>query len=66
MKDSGYGKGYQYAHDFKDAITEQQYLPDKIKDKRYYFPTERGFEKELKQRLEKISSSKKALKNKKG
>ncbi len=66
MKDSGYGKDYQYSHDFKDAITEQQYLPDKIKDSKYYFPTERGFEKELKQRLDRISAIKRAMKIKKG
>ncbi len=66
MKDSGYGKGYQYAHDFKDAITEQQYLPDKLKDAKYYFPAERGFEKELKQRLDRINAIKRTIKNKKG
>jgi len=65
MKDAGYGKGYQYAHDYKDAISEQQYLPDKIRDAKYYLPTERGFEKELKARLDKISEIKKAMRDNK-
>ncbi len=36
MKDFDYGVGYKYPHDYKDGIVEQQYLPDKIKDKKYY------------------------------
>ncbi len=36
MKDFKYGVGYKYPHDYKDGIVEQQYLPDKIKDKKYY------------------------------
>jgi len=51
MKEMNYGKGYQYAHDFKDAVVEQQHLPDKLKNRRYYFPTERGFEKEIRRRM---------------
>jgi putative ATPase len=51
MKEMNYGKGYQYAHDFKDAVVEQQHLPDKLKNRKYYFPTERGFEKEIRRRM---------------
>jgi len=51
MKEMNYGRGYQYAHDFKDAVVEQQHLPDKLKNRRYYFPTERGFEKEIRRRM---------------
>ncbi len=47
MKEMGYGAGYQYAHDFKDAVVEQQHLPDLLQDRIYYFPSERGAEKEL-------------------
>lgn len=36
MKDFDYGVGYKYPHDYKDGIVEQQYLPDKIKDRKYY------------------------------
>ncbi len=54
MRKLGYGKGYKYAHDFDDHIVDQQHLPDKIKDHRYYFPTELGFEAKIKARLERI------------
>lgn len=36
MKEFGYGEGYKYAHDYEGGFVEQQYLPDKIKDKKYY------------------------------
>ncbi len=52
MKDVGYGKGYQYAHDFDDKTTGMQCLPDGLRNRRYYLPTDEGFEKKLKQRLE--------------
>jgi putative ATPase len=51
MKDLGYGKGYKYAHEYEGNFVEQQNLPDAIKDKRYYFPTEQGFEKTVLARL---------------
>jgi putative ATPase len=54
MKNLDYGKGYKYAHNFKDGYIIQEHLPKELKDKRYYFPTDRGFEKEIKQRLEKL------------
>ena len=44
MKDIGYGKGYQYAHDYRDKLTTMQCLPDSLKDKTYYHPTEQGVE----------------------
>jgi putative ATPase len=52
MKDIGYGKGYQYAHDFEDAYIPQDYLPDKLKGETYYIPTDRGYEKAIKERIE--------------
>lgn len=54
MKDIGYGKDYQYAHDYKDKLTTMQCLPDSLKDKTYYHPTEQGVEGRFKQRLEYI------------
>lgn len=54
MKDIGYGKGYQYAHDYKDKLTTMRCLPDSLKDKTYYHPTEQGVEGRFKQRLEYI------------
>jgi putative ATPase len=50
MKGLGYGKGYKYAHDFKDAQVEQEHLPPSLKGRKYYRPTDRGFEAELKKR----------------
>jgi putative ATPase len=52
MKGFGYGKGYQYAHDFDEAITGQSDLPDQLKTRKFYYPTERGIEKKIKERLE--------------
>ena len=52
MKKLGYGKDYKYPHDFANALVPQDYLPDNLKNRRYYFPTDRGFEKEIKKRLE--------------
>ncbi|MBC8438369.1 MAG: replication-associated recombination protein A [Deltaproteobacteria bacterium] len=52
MKDLGYGKGYKYAHDYKDAFSSQSYLPKDLEDQRFYYPTDRGYEKTVKLRLE--------------
>jgi putative ATPase len=52
MKDLGYGKGYLYAHDFEDAYVPQDYLPDTLKGQSYYRPTERGYEKIIRERME--------------
>lgn len=56
MKDLGYGKAYKYAHNFEGGYIIQEHLPKELKGRRYYFPTERGFEKEIKQRLEKLKA----------
>ena len=53
MKNLGYGKGYKYAHNYKGAYTTQEYLPEKLKGIRFYSPSERGYEKKIKERLEK-------------
>lgn len=52
MKDMGYGKGYRYAHDFKDGYAVQEHLPEAIAGHRFYFPTDRGYEKMIAGRLE--------------
>jgi len=54
MREAGFGKGYKYAHEFEGAIVGQQNLPDNIAGRRYYEPTDRGFEAELSRRLERI------------
>lgn len=56
--DLGHGVGYKYAHDFPNHWVDQQYLPDEIKDKKFYEPGDLGVEKELKDRLEKIKNEK--------
>jgi putative ATPase len=64
MKNIGYSKGYIYPHNHENAIVYQSYLPDELNGKKYYFPTERGYEKDLKLRLEKIIDYKQKLKKK--
>jgi putative ATPase len=44
MKEVGYGAGYKYAHDFPEAEVDQQHLPDELKGRRFYQPTDRGWE----------------------
>ncbi|HJR54466.1 MAG TPA: replication-associated recombination protein A [Gemmatimonadota bacterium] len=51
MKDLGYGRGYQYAHDHDDAIVGQSHLPDALEGRVYYEPTDRGFEERLGARM---------------
>ena len=52
MKDLAYGKGYKYAHNEADAIADMSCLPPALEGRRYYEPKERGFEKEIKRRLD--------------
>jgi len=52
MEESGYGKDYKYPHKYDNAVVKQDYLPDELRGKEYYHPTERGFEAEIKKRLE--------------
>jgi putative ATPase len=54
MRESGYGAGYKYAHDFAGGLVAQQNLPENIAGHRYYTPTDRGRERELGERLERI------------
>jgi putative ATPase len=51
MKGLGYGAGYQYAHDAPDARVEQEHLPDSLRGRQYYRPTDRGLEAEIGRRL---------------
>jgi putative ATPase len=53
MEDEGYGDGYKYDHDEPDAFSGQNYFPDEIKMRpKFYDPPERGFEREIKKRLD--------------
>ena len=59
MKDMHYGENYKYAHNFKNGITDMQCLPDELKNKKYYNPTEHGEEKKVKERLDIIEKMRK-------
>jgi len=66
MKDLGYGKDYQYPHDFPDHFVAEEYLPENLKGRAYYRPTEQGFEREIKRRLEYWRKRKKEKEGMKG
>jgi len=66
MKDLGYGKDYKYPHDFPGHFVDEEYLPDNLKGRRYYEPTDFGFEKEIKNRIEWWRKKKEDLKKGKG
>lgn len=61
MRNLGYGKGYKYAHDYNQKVTSMQCLPDNLKDRVYYNPTEQGLEKKYGERLKYIKDLKKHL-----
>jgi putative ATPase len=54
MKELNYGKEYKYAHDFENNFVSENYFPDEMKGTQYYFPTDNGQEKNLKERLKKL------------
>jgi putative ATPase len=60
MKEIGYGEGYQYDHDTKEGFSGQNYFPDGITRQSFYHPIERGFEREIKKRLDYWSELRKA------
>jgi putative ATPase len=53
MRQMGHGQGYKYAHDYPDHFVKQQNLPSSLQGKRYYVPTDQGYEKEIADRLKK-------------
>ena len=61
MKELNYGKGYRYAHDYEEKLTDMQCLPDSLKDKEYYLPTEEGLESKYKTRLDEIKAWKREM-----
>lgn len=52
MKEFGYGQGYQYDHDLPEGFSGDSYFPDSVERQTFYIPVERGFEREMKKRLE--------------
>lgn len=63
MKEVGYGKSYEYAHDYADLTTEMETMPEKLKGRTYYIPGPLGFEKEIKKRIDWWKSLKKKNKS---
>jgi putative ATPase len=63
MKDLGYGKGYMYAHDMDDKLSDMQCLPDSLIGRRYYEPTAQGQEARVKERMEQIEELRKQHRN---
>jgi putative ATPase len=63
MKNLGYGQGYQYAHDLESKVADMQCLPENLKDRRYYQPTNEGVEKRIRERMEEIRKIKSRKKN---
>jgi putative ATPase len=58
MDELGYGKGYAYAHDFPGHVVKQEYLPKELEGSRYYFPSDSGEEKQIRERLKKWTEKK--------
>ena len=58
MKELGYSKGYLYPHKYPGAWVDQEYLPENTKNRIFYRPTDRGFEKEVRRRLEELRKRK--------
>jgi putative ATPase len=63
MKGLGYGKDYQYAHDAENKVADMQCLPDSLRDRVYYHPTNEGIEKRIRERLEEIKRLKQSSSN---
>src|SRR5438270_234006 len=61
MKQVGYGKGYQYAHDLESKVADMECMPDNLRGREYYHPTQEGKEKLLTQRMEEIKQRKEEL-----
>ena len=59
MQEEGYGNGYRYDHDSKDAFSGQNYFPEKLPRQRFYQPNPRGFEREMQKRLDYFESHRK-------
>jgi putative ATPase len=55
MKAEGYGRGYQYAHDSEDRVTDMECLPESLRGRRYYHPTNEGLEARIRARMEEIA-----------
>jgi len=59
MKELGYGQGYQYAHDVKEKVADMECLPDSLRGRQYYNPTDQGMERRIREILVEIKQRKK-------
>ena len=59
MEELGYGKDYKYAHNFPDHFVDQEHLPEELKGRRYYSPSDSGYEKTIKERIKSWEETKK-------
>ena len=66
MKTLGYGRDYQYAHDFEEGTTDLECLPERLRGRRYYEPKPAGFEKTLAERMEEIDGKRRRLRQRRG
>jgi len=61
MKELGYGEGYKYAHDFEEKVADMECLPDNLRGRQWYFPTEEGVEKRIRERLAAVKAKKERM-----
>jgi len=61
MGELGYGRGYQYAHDFEAGITDMECLPEDLRGERFYRPGQEGYEREVSRRLEEWALRRKSI-----
>jgi len=61
MKELGYGDGYKYAHDFEEKVTDMECLPENLKGRQWYYPTEEGVEKRIRERLAALKATKQKM-----
>ena len=59
MEKLGYGKDYKYAHNYADSIVAQEHLPKELAGRKYYAPSESGYEKQIKEQLDSSEKKKK-------
>jgi putative ATPase len=64
MKNLGYGKGYKYAHDYEEGLVDMDCLPEELQGRKIYTPSDRGYEKIIKERMAYIAKKKQGGKKK--
>jgi len=60
MKELSYGKGYRYSHDYESGYAEQEYLPEKLSGRTFYYPTDHGYEKTINERMTHLKKTNKS------